>query len=82
MISNIRIKLSDLILSFSRALDFVNPSLANHHLRVGIIASEIAGSFGMSREEINNIFLASAIHDIGFFSARRSVSGVRSCNAT
>ncbi|MCL5063126.1 MAG: HD domain-containing protein [Nitrospirae bacterium] len=76
MISNIRIKLSDLILSFSRALDFVNPRVANHHLRVGIIASEIARSFGMSREEINNIFLASAIHDIGFFSAKEKIDAL------
>lgn len=76
MISNIRIKLSDLILSFSRALDFVNPRVANHHLRVGIIASEIARSSGMSREEINNIFLASAIHDIGFFSAKEKIDAL------
>ena len=76
MISNIRIKLSDLIFFFSRALDFVNPRVANHHLRVGIIASEIARSFGMSREEIDDIFLASAIHDIGFFSAKEKIDAL------
>lgn len=73
MIGNIRIKLSDIVLSFSKALDFVVPRVANHHMRVGIIASEIAKEFGMSRKEINDIFLASTIHDIGIFSAREKV---------
>ena len=76
MIGNIRIKLSDLILSLSKALDCVNPRIANHHLRVGIIASEIAKGFGMSRKEINDIFLASTIHDIGVFSTREKIDAL------
>jgi HD-GYP domain-containing protein (c-di-GMP phosphodiesterase class II) len=70
VIGNIRIKLSDLILSFSRALDFVNPAVTNHHMRVAIIASKIAGEFGISRQEIADIFLASTLHDIGAFSLK------------
>lgn len=76
MIGNIRIKLSDLILSFSKALDFVNPKVANHHLRVAIIANEIAKTYGLTRQEINDIFLASAIHDIGFFSEREKIDAL------
>ncbi len=76
MIGNIRIKLSDLILSFSRALDFVNPKVANHHLRVAVIASEIAKESGLSRQEINDIFLASAIHDIGVFSEHEKIDSL------
>ncbi|MBI3592669.1 MAG: HD domain-containing protein [Nitrospirae bacterium] len=70
MIGNIKIRLSDLIVSFSRALDFINPAVTNHHLRVAIIASEIAKEIGLDRQEINDIFLASTIHDIGAFSLR------------
>jgi HD-GYP domain-containing protein (c-di-GMP phosphodiesterase class II) len=70
VISSIRIKLSDLILSFSKALDFVNPLMMNHHMRVAIIASEIAKQYGIERSEILNIFVASTLHDIGAFSLR------------
>lgn len=70
MIGNIRIKLSDIILSFSRALDFVNPVMMNHHIRVAIIAGEIARQYGMPNNEIANIFLASTLHDIGAFSLK------------
>jgi HD-GYP domain-containing protein (c-di-GMP phosphodiesterase class II) len=70
VIGNIRIKLSDIVLSFSKALDFVNPAVTNHHMRVAIIASEIAREFGISRQEIADIFLASTLHDIGAFSLK------------
>lgn len=76
MIGNIRIKLSDLILSISKALDFVNPKVANHHLRVAIIASEIAKAYGLTRQETNDIFLASAIHDIGVFSEHEKIDAL------
>lgn len=76
MIGNIRIRLSDLILSISKALDFVNPKVANHHLRVAVIASEIAKESGLSQQEINDIFLASAIHDIGVFSEHEKIDAL------
>lgn len=77
MIGNIRIKLSDLVLSFSKALDFVNPKVANHHLRVAIIANEIAKAYGLTRQEINDIFLASVIHDIGVFSEHEKIDALK-----
>lgn len=70
MVRNIRVKLSELILSFSKALDFVNPIMMSHHIRVAIIASEIARQYGVSHNEIANIFLASTLHDIGAFSLK------------
>ncbi|GER94480.1 HD domain-containing protein [hot springs metagenome] len=70
MIGNIRIKLSDLILSFSKALDFINPAMMSHHIRVAIIASEIARHYGMPHNEVANIFVASTLHDIGAFSLK------------
>lgn len=76
MIGNIRIKLSDLMLSFSKAIDIINPKIANHHLRVAIIANEIAKAYGLTRQEINDIFLASAIHDIGFFSEKEKIDAL------
>ncbi|MFO0752796.1 MAG: HD domain-containing protein [Thermodesulfovibrionales bacterium] len=65
-----KIRLADFILAFSRVLDFVSPQIANHHLRVAIIASAIAEAFGMPRRETAEIFLAATIHDIGVFSLR------------
>ncbi len=70
MIGDIRIKLSDLIMTFSRVLDFVNQKVSNHHLRVAVIASAIARESGMISQDLNDVFLASAIHDIGAFSTK------------
>ncbi|HAK88605.1 MAG: hypothetical protein A2077_05335 [Nitrospirae bacterium GWC2_46_6] len=64
------IKLSDLIISLSKALDFVSPKVANHHLRVAIIASAVAKEMGMSDRRIQDIFLAAMMHDIGIFTAK------------
>lgn len=65
------IKLSDLIISLSKALDFVSPKVANHHLRVAIIASAVAREMGMSHRRVQDIFLAATMHDIGIFFSQR-----------
>ncbi|TCK60387.1 HD-GYP domain-containing protein [Seleniivibrio woodruffii] len=55
----------DVAYALSRALDLVNPLINNHHQRVAFIAGSIAAEAGMSRSEIEDIILASLIHDIG-----------------
>jgi HD-GYP domain-containing protein (c-di-GMP phosphodiesterase class II) len=55
----------DIAYALSRALDLVNPLINNHHQRVAFIAGSIAAEAGMENKEIEDIILASLIHDIG-----------------
>ncbi|MCD8554874.1 HD domain-containing phosphohydrolase [Seleniivibrio sp.] len=55
----------DIAYALSRALDLVNPMINNHHQRVAFIAGSIASEAGLPSKEIENIVLASLIHDIG-----------------
>lgn len=55
----------DIAYALSGALDLVNPLINNHHQRVAFIAGSIAREAGCSDKEIENIILASLIHDIG-----------------
>jgi HD-GYP domain-containing protein (c-di-GMP phosphodiesterase class II) len=51
----------------SEAIDFVSPDLNNHHQKVAYIAYSIASEMNLPEAEINDIVLASILHDIGAF---------------
>ncbi len=70
---NLTINLKELIVSISKAIDYISQDLSGHHLRVALISSEIAKAFGLKRKEIDDIFLASLLHDIGMFSSREKL---------
>lgn len=55
----------DIAYALSRALDLVNPLINNHHQRVAFIAGSLAKEAGCSETEIENVILASLLHDIG-----------------
>ena len=57
--------LHDLLLSFSDAIDLINPTLQDHHKRVAYIAYQIASELGLPIFEQNTIILAGLLHDIG-----------------
>lgn len=61
----IKIKLFDMVLSFSRALDLLHPAILDHHLRVAYIACCIAEELGFTAAEIQNVLIAGALHDAG-----------------
>jgi len=61
----IKIKLFDMVLCFSRALDLMHPKIADHHLRVAYIACCIAEELGFTLAEIQNVLIAGALHDVG-----------------
>lgn len=65
MIASARITLPRLILSLSDALDFVHPDIAAHQQRVTYIAIRIAQMMGLEKQQLEHLFLASALHDIG-----------------
>ncbi len=68
MKKNPNIKLSNLILGLSSALDLVNWFIVNHHRQVATLAVKIADGMGFPDEGKSNIAIASALHDIGAIS--------------
>ncbi len=68
MIKNPNIRLSNLILGLSSALDLVNWFIVNHHRQVTTLAVKIADSMGFSDEGKSTVAVASALHDIGAIS--------------
>ncbi|KJU85577.1 domain HDIG-containing protein [Candidatus Magnetobacterium bavaricum] len=68
-----KVKLKELLTVFSKAMDYVDRVLSNHHLRVACIADDIAVAYNVSKQERVNIFLAAVLHDIGVFSLREKL---------
>ncbi len=66
----LQIRLSDLVMCLSSALDLVSPALVNHQKRVAYIALSIANEMGLPIEDQNNIALAGLLHDSGALSLR------------
>lgn len=59
------IRLFDLLMGFSSALDMVTPLLAGHHLRVAFLSQVLAERMGISRSTRIYMLMASMLHDIG-----------------
>jgi len=55
----------DMVASLSTALDLIEPRLINHHKRVCYIATSLASFMGFAHDELQKIYLASILHDIG-----------------
>ena len=76
MIISPRIPLHRLVMSLSEALDCAYANLANHQLRVAYMATPMAERLGMSDEEILDVFLAAAVHDIGLVSVENRAAAI------
>ncbi|MBI5847951.1 MAG: HD domain-containing protein [Nitrospirae bacterium] len=63
-----KIKLIDLMICLSDAMDFIDSSVVDHHKRVAYIAHSMAAEMGLSLAQQKDIVLAGALHDIGAFS--------------
>ena len=59
------IRLFDLLMGFSRALDMVSPVLAGHHLRVAFLGQALAERLRLSHSTRKYMLMASMLHDIG-----------------
>lgn len=58
-------RLSDLFITLSRALDMGNSGILKHSRRVAYIAYEIAVEMDLEAQKKNEVVLAALIHDIG-----------------
>jgi HD-GYP domain-containing protein (c-di-GMP phosphodiesterase class II) len=64
------IRLIDLIMCLSDAMDFIDPAVVDHHKRVAYAAYCIGSDMGLAPDELNTLILAGALHDIGAFSLK------------
>lgn len=58
------VKLIDMVLCLSRAVDFLHPRISEHHLRVAYIGACLAEELGLAAGTINDVLIAGALHDI------------------
>lgn len=78
MIVRPEIPLNRLVLSLSEALDLVNPSVADHQLRVAYMATRTARLLGYRQQDLRDVFHAGALHDIGLVRADNRIRAVAS----
>ena len=62
------ISLYDFVNAISEVVDLILPAVNSHHKMVACIACRIAQEMKLPAEDIQNIILASMLHDIGAFS--------------
>lgn len=69
-----KVLLSDMILCLSKVMEWMNPAIVAHQVRVAYIARTLAGELGLSSEQQNELALAGILHDIGAFSLREAAN--------
>lgn len=62
------ITLKEIITSFTKSVDLYNYLLRNHHRRTAIAAYHIGKSYGLPQEDLGDLVIAAALHDIGALS--------------
>lgn len=60
----IDVNLFDMVLCLARAIEFLNPAISEHHLRVAYIASCLAEQLALGKEEMQDVLIAGALHDL------------------
>ena len=68
MLTDNKISIYDFVHAISKTVDLVSPALNSHHCKVTYLAYKIAQEIGLPAEELQDIVLASMLHDIGMFS--------------
>ena len=62
------ISIYDFVCAISEAVDFISPSMNNHHKMVSYMSYRIAQEANLPENDVQDIILASILHDIGAFS--------------
>jgi HD-GYP domain-containing protein (c-di-GMP phosphodiesterase class II) len=72
------ISVYDFVSAISETVDLVSPALNGHHRKVACISCNIALEMNLPNDEIQDIVLASMLHDIGAFSIAERVKDLKS----
>lgn len=68
MLKEFSVNFGNLLLSLSDAIDLASSQIASHQMRTAFIAWQIGKNASLSKERIENLFIASLFHDIGALS--------------
>lgn len=60
----IEVSLLDMVMCLARAIDFLHPTISEHHLRVACIASCLAQELGLAPPQVQEVMIAGALHDL------------------
>jgi HD-GYP domain-containing protein (c-di-GMP phosphodiesterase class II) len=67
------INIGSLIESLAETIDLVSSEVNNHHRRVACIACYLGEELGLSTNKLENLIIASALHDIGGLTAKDGI---------
>ena len=73
MFTENHISVNDLVCALSEAVDLVSRNLSNHHKKVAYLAYSIAQKMKLPSNDIQDIILASLLHDIGAFTLEERI---------
>lgn len=75
--NGLEVRLADVVLSVSTALDLVSPAVVGHHQRVARIALALASQVNLPADRTREVLIAASLHDIGAFSLRERLDIMR-----
>lgn len=70
---NVSVNLLNLVLSLSDALDLASPELSQHQLRTAFVAWELGKAAKLPPADMEKLFIAAALHDIGALSPENKI---------
>ncbi len=62
------VSLINLIGGLSRAMDMISPTVVNHHMSVGLVATRLGSHIGLDAGWQRDLLIAGLLHDVGAFS--------------
>ena len=68
MHDEMEVNLGNLLLSLADAMELANPAIAAHSIRVAFIAWEVARCTEARPEDVEDVFIAALLHDLGALS--------------
>ncbi len=68
MYQELTVNLGNLLLSISDAMDLAAPDISSHQLRTGYVAWRMARAGKLDDREVERIFVAALVHDVGALS--------------
>ncbi|SHM56142.1 HD-GYP domain, c-di-GMP phosphodiesterase class II (or its inactivated variant) [Caldanaerovirga acetigignens] len=77
MVKQPKIQLFDFIMSISETIDLISPLVANHHFKVAYIAYMIGYELNLPPENLNDLIIAGALHDIGALSFKERIDALQ-----
>ncbi|GAB7023772.1 HD domain-containing phosphohydrolase [Salidesulfovibrio brasiliensis] len=70
------VKIIDLMVGISGALDLISPEVVGHHRRTAEIATTLAHSLNLPEKDLGDLYLAALLHDIGAFSLKSRIDAL------